>query len=94
MTCEDMELLLAAYVDGVAEPGDRRFVEAHLRECEACREDVARQRAVRRVLAVRGRDAAAHAEREPRGRDHGREPDLGQQGVGAVLVGVLRRRWR
>jgi anti-sigma factor RsiW len=58
MTCEDLELLLAAYVDGVAEPDDRRLVEAHLRECAACREDVARQHAVRRTLASRGRAAA------------------------------------
>jgi anti-sigma factor RsiW len=55
MNCDEMDLLLAAYVDGVAEADDRRFVEAHLSECAACREDVARQRAVRRLLTAQGR---------------------------------------
>jgi anti-sigma factor RsiW len=58
MTCEHMDLLLSAYVDGVAEPEDHRYVEAHLRECEACRRDVARQLAIRQTLAVHGRAAA------------------------------------
>jgi hypothetical protein len=53
-----MDLLLSAYVDGMAEPDDRRYVEAHLRECEACRHDVACQLAVRRTLALHGRLAA------------------------------------
>ena len=53
-----MDLLLAAYVDGIAEPDDRRFVEAHLSECAACREDVARQTAVRQLLAAQGRTAS------------------------------------
>ena len=58
MSCEHMDLLLAAYVDGVAEPDDRRFVEAHLADCAACREDVAMQTAVRRVLLTQGRIVA------------------------------------
>lgn len=50
MTCEHMDLLLAAYVDGMVEPDDRRDVEAHLRSCAACRADVAQQRATRAAL--------------------------------------------
>jgi anti-sigma factor RsiW len=61
MTCIDMDLLLSAYVDGVAAPDDREYVEAHLRECEACRQDVVYQMAVRQTLAVHGRSAAAVA---------------------------------
>ena len=46
MSCEHMDLLLAAYVDGVAEPEDARDVETHLADCAACRQAVAIQSAI------------------------------------------------
>jgi anti-sigma factor RsiW len=56
-----MDLLLAAYVDGVAEPEDARDVEIHLADCAACRQAVAVQSAARLALATGGRAAAEPA---------------------------------
>lgn len=56
-----MDLLLSAYVDGVAVPADRRDVEAHLKVCAACRRSVEIQQAMRHALALHGRNAAAVA---------------------------------
>jgi anti-sigma factor RsiW len=58
MACDDMDLLLAAYVDGVVMPEDRRDVEAHLEQCPACREEVVMQTAMRQALATHGRSTA------------------------------------
>jgi anti-sigma factor RsiW len=58
MNCEHMDLLLSAYVDGVAVPEDHRDVEAHLRTCQACREEVEAQRAMRQTMAAYGRMTA------------------------------------
>jgi anti-sigma factor RsiW len=51
--CQDLEPLLALYVDGDAPPGERETVEAHLNRCPPCRERVAGQRAVREVIVAR-----------------------------------------
>jgi predicted anti-sigma-YlaC factor YlaD len=38
MGCKHMEALLSAYLDHDLDAGDRRAVDAHLRECSRCRE--------------------------------------------------------
>jgi anti-sigma factor RsiW len=58
MACEEMDLMLAAYVDGVVMPEDRRDVEAHLEHCAACREALAVQTTMRQALATHGRSTA------------------------------------
>jgi len=56
-----MDLMLAAYVDGMAVPEDCRHVEAHLKECPACRRDLQEQMAMRQALAVHGRSTVPQA---------------------------------
>jgi anti-sigma factor RsiW len=50
--CQDLDSLLAGYVDGDSAPADRSSVEAHLVKCPPCRERVAEQRTVRAALAA------------------------------------------
>jgi anti-sigma factor RsiW len=52
-TCQDLEPLLAPYVDGDAQAASRATVEAHLDRCPPCRDRVAGQRAVREVIVAR-----------------------------------------
>jgi anti-sigma factor RsiW len=51
--CQDLEPLLAPYVDGAALPAERVTVEAHLERCPPCRDRVAGQAAVHQVIAAR-----------------------------------------
>jgi anti-sigma factor RsiW len=51
--CRDLESLLAPYVDGEAQPGDRAVIEAHLRACAACRDRVACEEQVRLAFSAR-----------------------------------------
>ena len=41
MKCDEMEILLSAYVDGEATRAERQSVEDHLKGCEVCRTTVA-----------------------------------------------------
>lgn len=61
MTCQEIQPLLAAYVDEGSAAAERQQVDVHLRACAGCRQAVEVQRAVRRVLAVHGRSAGAPA---------------------------------
>ena len=51
--CQDLEPLLARYVDGEAPPVDRAAVDAHLNRCPPCRDRVAGERVVREVIVAR-----------------------------------------
>jgi anti-sigma factor RsiW len=51
--CQDLEPLLATYVDGEAPAVDRDVVDAHLNRCQPCRDRVAGERVVRSVIAAR-----------------------------------------
>ena len=51
--CQDLEPLLAPYVDGDAQAASRATVEAHLDRCPPCRDRVAGQRAVREIIVAR-----------------------------------------
>jgi anti-sigma factor RsiW len=51
--CQDLEPLLAPYVDGATPAGERAAVEAHLNRCPPCRERVAGQRVAREVIVAR-----------------------------------------
>jgi anti-sigma factor RsiW len=61
MTCPTCEPLLAAYADGAISGADRTRVDDHLRACEACREALAVQTTMRRVLLAGGRAAEVSA---------------------------------
>lgn len=39
MTCDEVQRLLSAYIDGELDEARRRAVEEHLKECESCRLD-------------------------------------------------------
>lgn len=51
--CQDLEPLLASYVDGEAPTDARASVDAHLDRCPTCRDRVAGERAARTVLTAR-----------------------------------------
>jgi anti-sigma factor RsiW len=51
--CQELDPLLAPYVDGDVAPSDRASVEAHLDRCPPCRHRVEEQRTVRAVLEAR-----------------------------------------
>ena len=51
--CQDLDPLLAPYVDGDVAAADRASVEAHLARCPPCRHRVAEQRTVHTVLQAR-----------------------------------------
>jgi anti-sigma factor RsiW len=51
--CVAVEPLLAAHVDGQANPEDAARLSAHLAKCAACRERVAGEKTVREVLHAR-----------------------------------------
>ena len=51
--CQDLEPLLAPYVDGDGPAVERATVEAHLNRCPPCRQLVAGQRVVREVIVAR-----------------------------------------
>ena len=53
-SCRDVEPLIAPYVDGEAAPADRAVVDAHLKGCGGCRQNVLAERAARDVLRARG----------------------------------------
>jgi anti-sigma factor RsiW len=50
--CRELEALLAPYVDGEAQPGDCAAIDAHLRACVVCRNQVAAERTVRDAFAM------------------------------------------
>jgi anti-sigma factor RsiW len=52
--CQELEPLLASYVDEEAAPPDRAAVEAHLNACAPCRDRLVGERAARDVLRARG----------------------------------------
>ena len=48
--CQQLRSSLTSYVDDEASAGDRLIVEDHLRRCDACRDRVNHERAVRQAL--------------------------------------------
>ena len=90
MHCQDLDPVLAPYVDGEALPQDRAAVEAHLATCPPCRDRVAAERAARLVVHSRReglRCCASDALRTRCGRLAA--PPSGPRSA----AGVLKRRW-
>jgi anti-sigma factor RsiW len=56
-----MELMLAAYADGMAVPEDRRHIEGHIKTCQACRQDLDAQMAMRQALTAHRRSMVPQA---------------------------------
>ena len=52
-TCDTLDALLSLYADRMASPEEARRVEAHLPDCEGCRESLQWMQATRRALASR-----------------------------------------
>ena len=48
--CEEIGSLISGYIDGELDPEQRAQVEAHLAECGACRDEVARYREMAEVV--------------------------------------------
>jgi anti-sigma factor RsiW len=48
--CRELDSLFTPYVDGQAHPGDCVAIEAHVRECPACRTRVSAEREMRHAL--------------------------------------------
>jgi anti-sigma factor RsiW len=53
MTCADIDLRQAAYVDGEAGPADRSLIDEHLAVCPHCRDQVSRERAGQALIRAR-----------------------------------------
>lgn len=51
MSCEEFSQDLSAYLDGELPPRERAALEAHLRDCPRCRQELASLRAVSRLVA-------------------------------------------
>ena len=66
MTCGEVEVLLTPYVDGELSAEETEVVEAHLRQCAACRRAAANVLGVRDLLRTAAPPAAAVA-----GEQHG-----------------------
>lgn len=66
--CQDLELLLAMYVDGEAAPEQRASVDAHISRCPPCRVLVEEQRAAREIIASRRQGLRACAPERLRAR--------------------------
>ncbi|HEX8683988.1 MAG TPA: zf-HC2 domain-containing protein [Ardenticatenaceae bacterium] len=66
MNCREVQPLLVAYLDGEVTPSEQELVQAHLAECEDCREEVALltvlQQQVRRTLRGEVEEAAPSPE--------------------------------
>ncbi len=59
MTCDDLEGLFHAYVDGEFSDDERADVEAHLAQCPGCRAAVQVERAFKERVRQSGREACA-----------------------------------
>jgi anti-sigma factor (TIGR02949 family) len=55
MNCEEALRLLAAYLDGELEPGDRSDIERHLEACRSCYSRAEFERRLQAQLAGLGR---------------------------------------
>jgi anti-sigma factor RsiW len=66
--CDDLDPLLAPYVDNEAPPQDRSTVDTHLSACPPCRDRVAGERAAKTVLHARRDTLRACASEELRSR--------------------------
>jgi anti-sigma factor RsiW len=84
--CRELESLLAPYVDGEAAECDCTAVDAHLRECPACRTRVACERAVREALVARRENIRGCASADLR-----RRCGAGRAALAAPRSGAARR---
>ena len=66
MKCEDINKMLAAYLDEEVTPEERRHVEAHLASCQKCQEELRTLASTRERLRLVLRAEAARVESSPR----------------------------
>lgn len=52
-SCQETQARITPYLDGESSEGERRTIEAHLRQCPSCRDEAAAQGVARRVLLAR-----------------------------------------
>ena len=67
-SCQDVETIMTAYVDGEATIEETAGVEAHLAVCEPCRERATAEKTVRHVLHARARSLGERASQALRAR--------------------------
>lgn len=58
MTCEEIQNLISAYLDGQLSPGARAVADTHLAECPVCRMELEQTRSILRDLSMVARPAA------------------------------------
>ena len=94
MSCDDMQLLLGAYVLGAAEPADEAAVLEHLPTCPTCRQEL---RELEPLIPLLGLLQASDVERltavEVSGAEVGPSPALLQRVLGAAEGRRRRKRW-
>jgi hypothetical protein len=94
--CGDVRLALGAYVVGAIDPAERAMVDAHLRHCLACREELA---GLAGLPALLGRVPASDVERlaasgTGRGGLEEPPPELLSSLLGRVAARRRARKWR
>jgi anti-sigma factor RsiW len=91
--CRDLESLFAPYVDGEAPRGDCAAIDAHVRECPACRARLSSEREVRDVLVTRREHLRPCASAELRRRcEAGRPASAASQAAAPGRLSLLSRR--
>jgi hypothetical protein len=86
--CPDAQRL-AAYVDGTLTPGERDEVDAHLGDCEACREVVAEAVRTTDALEASGAKAVGEPAKASIVDIVARRPQWAQWGVGSLAAAAL-----
>jgi len=66
MNCRDVREFMVLYMEGEVAPSERRMLEAHLRDCKTCAEEMARLSETRQRLSAALRAMAAEASPSPR----------------------------
>ena len=91
--CRDVEPLKAAYVEGEAAPAERSTVDAHLKKCGRCRDEVAVERAARDVLIARREELRSTAPQPLKQRCAAHAAAAAFRGTGASRRAPIYRRW-
>lgn len=66
--CQDLDSVMAPYVDGDSSPEQRASLDAHLQRCPPCRDKVAEERAAREVLIAHRQGLRPRASEQLRAR--------------------------
>lgn len=94
MDCDEARITIGAYVLGSIDPIERALVDAHLVDCQECREELTGLAGLPALLSrVDAEVAAGLADDVPAGREGEREEVLGNV-IDLASARSRRRRWR